>query len=166
LYRVVCDLLVRARAAGAQLFVNDRIDVALVAGADGAHLGRRSLPVRAARLVLRAGTRVGVSVHDPSAARAAAADGADFAFLGTIYDTPSHPQGSTTGPWTIADAAATAPGLPLLAIGGVTPERVSEVLRFGAYGVAVLGGVWDAQGPGAAVERYLGALGARPRARE
>lgn len=157
-HRLAAELLPAARAAGAALLVNDRVDVALLTGADGAHLGRRSLPTPVARALMGPEACLGVSVRGADAASAARDEGADYAFVGTIYETPSHPAGAVQGPQAISRARAAAADLPLLGIGGVRPDRVAEVLRAGADGVAVVRGVWDSEEPGAAVERYLEAL--------
>lgn len=153
-----------ARAAGSWLVVNDRVDVALAAGADGAHLGVRSLSVAVARRLLGPGVRVGASVHSLAEAEAAAEEGADWIFAGTIYGTPSHPGREPAGPAFAGDVARAARGAPVLAIGGVTPGRVHNVLEAGAAGVAVIRGVWDAPDPAEAVRRYLEEL-ARGRSR-
>ncbi len=160
-----------AWAAGALLVVNDRVDVALAAGADGAHLGGRSLPAHDARRLLGPGRRMGVSVHTVAEGAEAVAEGADWIFAGTIWETASHPGRAGQGPGfvaavarAVAGAAAasaayeTPGGVPILAIGGVTPERVPEALAAGAGGVAVIRGIWDAADPPGALLRYLHAF--------
>lgn len=144
-------------AGAAALLVNDRVDVALAAGADGVQLGRRSLPVSAARELLGDGALVGYSAHEPEEAAEQARAGADFVHFGTVYPSASHPERSASGIEALAEAAAGA-DVPVLAIGGVTPERAAEVLDAGASGVAVLSGVWHAQDPVRAAGRYLVAL--------
>lgn len=141
-----------AGAAGAVLQVNDRVDVALAVGA-GAHLGRRSLPPSDARRLLGPGARIGQSVREGASVDAEA----DYLFLGNVFPTPSHPGRAGVGPEGLADLVRTA-GVPVLAIGGVTPARVGDVLAVGAHGVAVLGGVWSDPDPVAAVAAYLDAL--------
>jgi thiamine-phosphate diphosphorylase len=89
---------------------------------------------------------------------AAEEDEADWAFVGTIYPTPSHPDRPGAGPDLIRRAARARDRLPLVAIGGVTPERVGPVLEAGAAGVAVIGGVWGDPDPPGAVDRYRSAL--------
>jgi thiamine-phosphate diphosphorylase len=84
-------LLPFARRAGALLFVNDRLDVALTLRVDGAHLGHRSLGVRVARELLGDGPWLGASVRDARETATAAGEGADYVFLGTTFATPSHP---------------------------------------------------------------------------
>jgi thiamine-phosphate diphosphorylase len=89
---------------------------------------------------------------------AARAEGADYAFLGTLFDTPTHPERKGMGLEGLAAAAGRVEGFPLVAIGGIDPVRVPEVLAAGAYGVAVVRGVWDARDPATAVRRYLQAM--------
>ena len=156
LYALATELREAARAAGALLIANDRVDLALVAELDGVHLPERSLPPPVARALLPRGTRIGASVHDVAGARAAAPD-ADYLVVGTVFATASHPDRLGSGPAGVALVRA-AVGLPLFAIGGVTPNRVSEVWAAGAQGVVVLSGVWSAPDPAAAVAAYLGVL--------
>ncbi|HEX7118061.1 MAG TPA: thiamine phosphate synthase [Longimicrobiales bacterium] len=146
-----------AGRVGAALLVNDRIDVALAAGADGVQLGRRSLPVPDARRLLGSAARIGFSAHSVAEAAGAERDGADFVVLGAVYPTASHPGEPGCGVGRVREAVE-AVGVPVLAIGGITPERVGAVRAAGAYGVAVLGGVWRAADPAAAARAYLEAL--------
>jgi thiamine-phosphate pyrophosphorylase len=161
LFRIASELLPRARRTGSLLFVNDRLDVALAAEADGAHVGGRSLGVKTARALLGPDAWLGASTHEAGEALAARAEGADYAFLGTIFDTPTHPDRKGMGLEGLAATAGRVQGFPLVAIGGIDPARVPEVLAAGAYGVAVVRGVWDARDPGKAVRRYLQAMEAR-----
>ncbi|MEJ2541706.1 MAG: thiamine phosphate synthase [Gemmatimonadota bacterium] len=152
LLEVGWDLLVGARMVGARLVVNDRIDVAGCLGADGVQLGQRSLPVTVARRLL-GGMSVGVSVHHEEEAREAR--DADWVLVGSLFETASHPEGTPAGVELLTRVGQAAPGLPRVGIGGITPERVGEVRRRGAAGVAVLSGVWDAPSASEAVVRYL-----------
>lgn len=147
-----------AREAGARLLVNDRVDVALTAGVDGVHLGERSLPVAEARRLLGRDRLVGASVHDRDRARVVWEEGANYAFVGTIFPTASHPGRAGIGVSEMAGIIRAASGIPMLGIGGVSVARVADVVRAGAHGVAVLGGVWSAPDPAAAVSEYLVAL--------
>jgi thiamine-phosphate pyrophosphorylase len=155
LFALARDLTGPARAAGARLIVNDRIDVALAAGADGVQLGRRSLPVARVRELVGSRT-VGYSAHAADEADGAEADGADFVVIGTIFETPAH-AGRADGVQLI-EAAARATTLPLIAIGGVTPDRVAAVLAAGAAGVAARGGVWNTVDPAAAAVAFAQSL--------
>lgn len=144
-----------AQRAGARLLVNDRVDVALAAGADGVQIGRMGLPINRVRDLI--GSRLlGYSAHGAEEGAAAARAGADFLLVGTIYETRAHP-GGAMGP-ELVRACAKATDTAVIAIGGVTPGRVAEVVQAGARGVAVRGGVWDAPDPAAAVAEYIGVL--------
>lgn len=146
-----------ARRSGGWCVVNERVDVALSARAQAAQLGAGALPVAAARQVLGPGVAVGASVHDADAAARAAGAGANFLVVGTIFETASHPGRPGAGPG-LVERCRRRVALPLVAIGGVTPGRVGELLEAGAHGVAALSGVWSAPAPREAVERYLDAL--------
>ena len=143
---------------GALLIVNDRLDVAVAAGADGVHLGPADVPVAAARRVVPDGFLVGHSTDDPRVARQAEADGADYLGCGTVFPTTSKADaGAVIGAGGLA-AVARAVRLPVLAIGGVTAERIPGLRGSGAAGVAVISAVMAAGGPGAAARRLLDSL--------
>jgi thiamine-phosphate pyrophosphorylase len=156
LYELAVLLRSEARAAGALLLANDRVDVARAADLDGVHLGRAALPPAVARRLLPPGCWVGASVHDESGARAVAGD-VDYLMVGTVFATPTHPGRMGAGPELVARVQAATP-IPMLGIGGITPERVAEVVAAGASGVAVLSGIWGAVESGAAVRGYLRSL--------
>ena len=159
LYELATTLRPIARAHGAKLLVNDRVDVALVAQADGAQLREDSLDASRARAILGPDALIGVSRHEDSPH--AHAD-ADFVIFGSIYATASHPDRSPAGVEALGTVAsgvgrqASVVAVPLIAIGGITPMRVAEVMQAGAYGVAALGGIWGQDGQ--AVAEYLDQL--------
>jgi thiamine-phosphate pyrophosphorylase len=142
-------------ASGALLFVNDRVDVAVAAGADGVHLGVGAVPVDVARGLLPPGALVGVSTHAPAEVAAAAAAGADFCFFGPVYPTPS--KSGAQGETALREATR-AGTLPVLAIGGVEAERVRAARAAGAAGVAVIRAILAAPDPAAATRALLAAL--------
>ena len=146
-----------ARSGGGWCVVNERADVALSARAQAVQLGAGALPVAAARQDLGPEVAVGASVHGADAAARAAAGGANFLVLGTIFETPSHPDRPAAGP-ELVERCRGRVARPLVAIGGVTPGRVAELLAAGAHGVAALRGVWSTPRPRDAVEAYLEAL--------
>lgn len=158
LHAMAEPLRAAAAAHGAWFFVNDRVDIALALGADGVQLGRRSVPLPVVRGLMR-DAWLGYSAHAAEEAARAASHGTDFVVMGTIYRTPSHAGSPPAGPASIARAAAAA-GTPILAIGGVTPDRILELARAGAHGAAVLGGVWHAGDPVAALDTFMVALAA------
>jgi thiamine-phosphate pyrophosphorylase len=152
------ELRAATRDAGAALYVNDRVDVALAAGADGVHLGGRSLaPAEAARLA--PGLALAVSTHGRAEVEAAvrARDaGAPIAFavFGPIWDTPSkRALGTPVGLDALRGAAALA--IPLLALGGVTPERAPLARAAGAAGVACIRAICSTPDPSAAARALL-----------
>lgn len=147
-------MLVRARAT---LWVNDRIDVALCVRAGGVHLGARSLPVATARRLVGRSCGIGCSTHAPQEVEVAFAGGANLAILGSIYRTASHPDRAPLGLEAIRSASGAG---PVLAIGGVTAERVGELIAAGAWGVAVRSGLWSAVDVGAAARAYQSAISA------
>ena len=150
-------LLPVAARAGAMVLVNDRVDVALACGAAGVQLGRRSIPLAEARRLLSSDALIGYSAHSAAEVLDAERAGANFVVLGTIFPTTSHPGEPGAGP-DLVRAAAQGARAPIVAIGGITPERVGAVLEAGAHGVAVLGGVWHAADPAEAARRYLAVL--------
>jgi thiamine-phosphate diphosphorylase len=136
----------------ALLFVNDRLDVALLSGADGVHLGEESLPVAAVRRLIPATMFVGRSVHTVNAARQAELDGADYLVAGTIFASPSHPSVVPAGIELLQRITARV-SVPVLAIGGVNAENAEECRAAGASGVAVISAVLRAEDPRLAAER-------------
>jgi thiamine-phosphate pyrophosphorylase len=142
-----------ARSTGAMLIVNDRVDVALAAEAHGVQLGRRSIAAGDARRLAGGGMRIGVSVHSADQAREAVSAGADWLLAGSVYPTASHPGGPGAGTGLIEAMAAL--GVPVIGIGGVTPERVREVSGARAAGIAAIRGIWDHPSPGGAARTYI-----------
>jgi len=154
-YEVIEALDPVARAHGALLVVNDRVDVALAFDEVGAHLGGRSLPVAAARKVLGAGRLIGASAHDVAEAIEARDTGADFIFVGHVNETPSHPGRAGLGVEGLRAVTASLGGVPVIAIGGLAPSDVMAMVGAGAWGVASLRGVWGVPEPGPAVGDYI-----------
>jgi thiamine-phosphate pyrophosphorylase len=145
LYRLA-EEIAPATAAGGLLLVNDRVDLALAAGAGGAQLGRRSIPIEMARRILGPERWLGYSAHGAEEARRVEVEGADFIVFGTIFPSATHPGEPTAGVEGLRRTASHVT-LPLIAIGGMTPDRVGEVRAAGGHGIAVLGGVWHADRP-------------------
>lgn len=140
----------------AALLVNERVDVALLAGADGVQLGESGLPVEGARRLL-GGRLIGRSVHDRAGAWEAGKQGADFLLAGHVFETGSK-AGEPGRGLTFVGEIACLTRLPVVAIGGITPERVAPVLRAGAWGVAVLSGILAAADAEAAARSYREAI--------
>jgi thiamine-phosphate pyrophosphorylase len=130
-----------ARKYGAALLVNDRVDVAFLCGADGAHVGQEDLPAAAARRLLPRPAILGVSVSTLEEAERAARDGADYLGVGPVFATGTKKDaGAPLGLEAIA-ALVQAASLPVVAIGGIDYENVAAVLRTGVAGVAVVSAV-------------------------
>ena len=148
----------RVRAAGAFLTVGGDIALAEALGADGVHLGGGTGPewITAARAALGPDALIGISAHARVEVEAAARTGADYVTLSPIFPTASKPgYGPALGPEGIA--AARRADLPIVALGGVTPERIPLCRDAGAAGVAVMGTLMRAAGPAAAARRILAA---------
>lgn len=158
LFEATRRLLELSRETGTLVVVNDRVDVAVAAGAGGVHLKEDSLPVAATRRIAGERLRVGRSIHSSEQAVGLRGSGLDYLVLGAVYPTRSHPDRPALGVEAVA-AAVAGSDLPVLAIGGITPSVVPDVLARGAHGVVVLSGVWGATNPRKAVTRYLEALG-------
>ncbi len=142
----------------ASCIVDDRLDVALAAGADGVHLGADDLPVAAARRIAGPELLIGATARDPASGMAAVAAGASYLGVGPAFATATK-QGlpGPIGPAGVA-AVAAAVTVPVIAIGGVTAEAVGELLEAGAHGVAVVDAVYGATDPGEAVDKLVRAL--------
>ena len=143
------------RTTGCWLVVNDRVDVAMTAGARGVQLTSRSMRVRDARDVAPS-LAIGASVHTTSDADAAVAEGADWLVAGHARDAPNADGGNGHG-LAFVERLAAEHSLPLIAIGGIRPEHVGALCRAGVYGVAAIRGVWDAPDAEAAAIDYLSA---------
>ena len=135
-----------------RLFVNDRLDVALAVPTAGVQLGHGSLPVSAAR-ALNPLWWIGKSVHDLAEAEGARTEGADYLVVGPVFATASHPGRAPLGLQRLQAIASAVDGLPVIAIGGITADRVREVRNSGAYGVAAIRALWDDVEPAEAARR-------------
>ncbi|GAA1129440.1 thiamine phosphate synthase [Nocardioides aquiterrae] len=135
---------VREAVGGAVVTVDDRVDVALAADADGVHLGADDLPVRAARR-MAPHLLIGTTCRTPDAVTAACADGADYVGFGPVFGSGS--KAGLPEPLGVAAVAAAAGVLPLVAIGGINAGRAARVRAAGAHGVAVIGSIWRSPDP-------------------
>ncbi len=133
--------------AAARLVVNERVDVALAADADGVHLKADSIPTALVRRHVPAAFLVGRSVHTLDEARAAADEGADYVIFGTVFPSGSKPRGHRTAGLDALAAVSRAVGIPVLAIGGISLNTVAAAAEAGAGGVAAIGLFFDAVGP-------------------
>jgi thiamine-phosphate pyrophosphorylase len=146
------------RERGACFIVNDRLDLALAAGADGVHLGQEDLPLAAARAALGRGKIIGISTHSLEQAIRAAEGGADYLGIGPIFPTATKSTGyAALGCGAIQQVLARV-DLPLVAIGGITLSNAAAVIRAGAAGVAVISGIVGAEDISAACRAFLAAI--------
>jgi len=144
-----------ARSAGATCLVNDRVDIALAAGADGVHVGADDLPAAAARRLLGPDAIVGATCRNADDARRAAAEGASYLGVGPVYATstktglpdPMGPRG--------VEVVAAAVDVPVIAISGITGDNAAAVLDAGAWGVAVVGAIYGSDDPVASLHRLM-----------
>ncbi|MDG2282392.1 MAG: thiamine phosphate synthase [Longimicrobiales bacterium] len=157
LHELAVALRASSSAAGALLVVNDRIDVAMANGLEAVHLGRRSLSVSEARRLMPS-VRIGASCHSLAEVMEAACAYAAWVMIGNVFETSSHPGRSSLGLAGFREAAVVAAMVPVVAIGGVQPSQVTDVLSAGAYGVGVRSGIWNAGSPRAAASEYISVL--------
>jgi thiamine-phosphate pyrophosphorylase len=147
--------------AGAQLIVNDRADVARLAGAAGVHVGQDDLPPQAARQIVGPDRIVGLSTHTSVQLDAAVREPVDYIAIGPVFGTASKATGyDAIGLAMVEQAAARAHarGLQVVAIGGITLERAADVVRAGADAVAVISDLLVTGDPRARVREYLDRL--------
>ena len=155
------DFLAAARAIaemcrkrGATLIVNDRVDIAILAGAHGVHLGQTDLPLDAARRIIGNDRMIGISTHNVEQARAAEDGGADYVGFGPMY--PGGLRNNVAGKGLDElRAIRAAVKIPIVAIGGITEARVAETLAAGADAVAIITDVVKAPDLGAKVRSIL-----------
>lgn len=140
---------------GALLFINDRIDVALAAQADGVHLGPDDIPLAAARRAVPADFLIGVSTDDPERAVHAQREGADYIGCGAVFGTTTKDVGGEAIGVAQLERVVNAVGIPVVGIGGVDTANVAQVAAAGAAGSAVIGAVMKAADVGAAVQSLL-----------
>ena len=165
--RALYELALRLRAicsrAGAPLIVNDRVDVAIAADADGVHLPSDSIGVNMARKLLGPKRLVGVSTHSPPDVAGAAREGADFAVFGPVFDPLSKPAAGSAWGASGLRAACGAGAIPVFALGGITPDRTRELFASPdpaarPAGVASIGAIFGADSPALATAAMLSAL--------
>lgn len=136
------DALCIARAAGARLIINDRVDIAMALGADGVHLGQTDMPVRAARRLLGDDAVIGFSTHNFEQAQAALKLPIDYLAFGPIYSTTTklNPD-PVAGINELTRIRAAVGSMPIVAIGGINRSNVQEVLQSGADSAAIISAI-------------------------
>jgi thiamine-phosphate pyrophosphorylase len=157
LIRKAKDIKTITDSYGAKLFISRHAEAALEVDAAGAHLSA-TMPVKAVRHLLP-GKTIGLSCHTMDELRRAVEDGADYASLSPVFESPSKPgYGPALGIDGLRQACKSFP-LPILALGGLTPQKTAPCLAAGASGVAVMGDVLRCRDPEERVREYLGQMG-------
>jgi thiamine-phosphate pyrophosphorylase len=158
--RLAVAIRVLTREAGVLFFVNDRFDLALLAGADGVHLGQEDLPPASLPAEIRARLLVGRSTHTLAQAEAAKAEPCDYVAFGPVFGTTSKqsPYDARGADALRRIVACTAPR-PVVAIGGIDVGRAREATGAGAAGVAVISAIAAASDPEAATRALVRAVG-------
>ena len=146
LHRLACRLAPLVQAAGALFIVNDHVDIAILSGADGVHLGPDDIPPDAARRIGGADLLIGASAGTSEAALEAAAAGADYLGSGPAFPTPIKPEKRVIGPAGVALVQASV-GIPVFAIGGIDPTNLDQLRAAGVSRVCMIRGLFDAQDP-------------------
>lgn len=145
---------------GVRFFVNDRADVAVLAGASGVHVGQEDLEAGQARALVGAGKYLGVSTHNLEQFERAAASSADYIAVGPIFATSSKDNPDPVVGTELLRKVRTLTEKPIVAIGGITLERAAEVIEAGADSVAVISDIMRAASPGQRARQYIELLGA------
>lgn len=152
------ELRAMTRAAGAALIVNDHIDLALLAEADGVHVGQEDLPVQAVRRLVGPGVAIGLSTHGPEQARAAVAAGADCIGVGPLFATQTKEDVCAPVGLDYLDFVAREIDLPFAAIGGVKAHNLPQVLAHGARTVCLVTEIVGAPDIGARIAELAAIL--------
>jgi thiamine-phosphate diphosphorylase len=156
MYELARQLRGQCAVSGALFFVNDRVDVALAADADGVHVGVHDLPLDATRRLVGAGMIIGYSPLDVVDIATAHDGGADYVGLGPVYATGSKADAQAPlGLAGIAAQVAAARGMPTVAIGGIGVDTAEAVVRTGVDGVAVISAIQNAPDPLYATRRLV-----------
>lgn len=144
---------------GAPLYINDRIDIACAVGADGVHLGGRSVDVADARRLLGPRAFLSIAAHETADIETAVRSGAAAVLVSPIYATPG--KSAARGPAFVTDARAAAANVLVYALGGVDAERAGECAAAGAHGVAAIRSVWIEPGGASAARAMVDAVRSR-----
>jgi thiamine-phosphate pyrophosphorylase len=142
----------------ALLIVNDRVDLALAADADGVHLGQQDVPMELARRILGPQRLVGRSTTNPTELARALDEGADYIGVGPMYETPTKPGKAAAGATYVSYAQSQVDSLPWFVIGGLDPTNLAPALAAGATRVAVVRSIMAADDPGAVTRQLLAQL--------
>ncbi|HEX4536316.1 MAG TPA: thiamine phosphate synthase [Candidatus Acidoferrum sp.] len=158
LFETSSELAEYLNPLGVQFIVNDRVDVAALAGAGGVHVGQDDLGVEQARQVMGEGKWVGISTHNPGQFRSALETSAEYIAVGPIFATGSKENPDpVVGVGFVREARAMT-DKPIVAIGGITLEQAAEVIEAGADSVAIIGDILGAENVGKRARQYVDLL--------
>lgn len=152
LAREACEL---CRQSGCLFIVNDRVDIALAAQADGVHLGQEDLPLYIARKLMGGERIIGISTHDLAQAREAEQGGADYIGFGPIFGTQTKETGYSARGLTMLREIRKAVTIPIVAIGGITEQNVVQVWQAGADAAAIISDLMGAEDVAGKVRKIL-----------
>ena len=152
------EVLKVCREFSVPMIVNDRVDLCLAVGADGVHLGLTDMPVKTARRILGAGRIIGATIRGVPDLERVQEESADYVGLGPIFRTSSKQVPVEPLGLDIVRQVAEVARIPVIGIAGITHENLSDVLRAGAFGVAVIGAVSQASDPEAAARGLRGMM--------
>jgi thiamine-phosphate pyrophosphorylase len=148
-------LNVTVRQEGGTFLVNDRPDIARLAGASGVHVGQEDLDLAAVRTIVGSVALAGISTHNLEQFSTAAQTDADYIALGPIFPTQSKANPDPVVGLGLIREARKLTTKPIVAIGGITLERATDVIRAGANSVAIISDILAARHPAARVKQYL-----------
>ena len=157
LLSVTRQAVAEGRALGARVIVNDRADIAAIAGADGVHVGQEDLDIPDVRRIAGAGVAIGVSTHTPAQVDEALGQGVAYVAVGPVFRTSTKDTGYDPRGLELVRYAA-GKGPPIVAIGGITLERAPAVIEAGAASVAVISDLLAGGDPEGRVRAYVDAL--------
>jgi len=152
---LACEARELCRAAGCLFIVNDRVDIALAAGAGGAHLGQEDLPLYIARKLMGRERTIGISTHDLAQAREAEQGGADYVGFGPIFGTATKETGYSARGLAMLKEIRQAVKIPIVAIGGINEANVTQVWQAGVDSAAIISDLMAADDVAAKVRRIL-----------
>lgn len=144
--------------AGVTFMVNDRVDVAIAADADGVHLGQDDFPIPLARELLGESRIIGGSAATLKEARKCLSEGADYIGFGPVYPTTSKADAGPVSGIELLKQVVEAVPLPIIAIGGINADNTAEVMQAGAHGIAVISAVCCQENPEQATRALYKAL--------
>ncbi|MCS7211994.1 MAG: thiamine phosphate synthase [Chloroherpetonaceae bacterium] len=156
LYHLATTLRTTTARYGAKLLINDRVDIALAVEADGVVLPELGLPVQVARKI-KPEWIIGRSVHTVRGAKEAEDSGVDFIIFGHIFETHSKPLAAPKGLDALREVVESV-SVPVFAVGGITPERAKLCWQAGAFGVATISSLMQAQCPQAVMQAFWTAM--------